>query len=453
MFAQENRGCATARPPRFFAPISGSGSWTSADATKEVRLGRGLRMTGPAARVPSDEELRWITERAVAEIIPQEEFVAALRSGRALRLKMGFDPSAPDLTLGHAVGLRKLRQLQDLGHTVVVIVGDWTARIGDPSGQSRTRPMLTAEQVRENAETYLRQFSKIVDRELTEIRWQSEWFDEFTLTTVVNLAAKFTVAQMLERGDFAERFAAHRPIGIHELFYPLLQAYDSVAVQSDVEFGGTDQTFNLLVGRELQPEFGQKPQSVFTVPLLVGTDGVKMSKSQGNYVALDEPPHEMYGKLMSITDPLIGDYFELLTDLPDDDVAPIRDAVAKGGAGARDAKMRLAREIVGQYHGKQAAEAAEAEFRRVFSEGETPDAPTEFAVQFNGAAEVEIDLSEALVQSGIASSNSDVRRLVSQGAVEVDGKRVRETRLEVRRDAVIRVGKHRFLRIVDASAS
>ena len=268
---------------------------------------------------------------------------------------MGFDPSAPDLTLGHAVGLRKLRQLQDLGHTIVVIVGDWTARIGDPSGQSKTRPMLTADEVKANAETYLRQFSKVVDRELTEVRWQSEWFDEFTLTTVVNLAAKFTVAQMLEREDFATRFAAKKPIGIHELFYPLLQAYDSVAVQADVEFGGTDQTFNLLVGRELQPEFGQQPQSVFTVPLLVGTDGVKMSKSQGNYIALNDPPHDMYGKVMSITDPLVGDYFELLTDVPDEEIAGIREAVEKGGAGARDAKMRLAREIVSQFHGAQEA--------------------------------------------------------------------------------------------------
>jgi tyrosyl-tRNA synthetase len=339
--------------------------------------------------------------------------------------------------------------LQDLGHTVVVIVGDWTARIGDPSGQSKTRPMLTAEQVRENAETYLRQFSKIVDRELTEIRWQSEWFDEFTLTTVVSLAAKFTVNQMLKREDFAQRFNAQKPVGVHELFYPLLQAYDSVAVQADVEFGGTDQTFNLLVGRELQPEFGQKPQAVFTVPLLVGTDGVKMSKSQGNYVALEEPPHEMYGKLMSITDLLVGDYFELLTDEADVAIAEIREAVAKGGARARDAKMRLAREIVGQYHGAEAAEAAEAEFRRVFSERAAPEEAAEFAVSFNGASHIEVDLMEALVQSGVAASKSEVRRLVEQGAVEAGGERVDEPRVRVGKDTVIRVGKHRFLRIVD----
>jgi len=404
------------------------------------------------ARVPSGEELRWITERAVADIIRREEFIGAVTSGRALRLKMGFDPSAPDLTLGHAVGLRKLRQLQELGHTIVVIVGDWTARIGDPSGQSKTRPMLTSQQVKENAETYLRQFSKIVDRELTEIRWQSEWFDEFSLTTIVNLAAKFTVAQMLERGDFAERFAARKPIGIHELFYPLLQAYDSVAVKADVEFGGTDQTFNLLVGRQLQAEFGQKPQAVFTVPLLVGTDGVKMSKSQGNYVALDEPPHEMYGKLMSITDPLVGDYFELLTDIPDEELAAIREAVAEGGTDARDAKMRLAREIVSQFHGADAAAEAEEEFRRVFSKREIPEEAQDLPVAFNGAASVEIDLTDALVSAGVAPSKSEVRRLLSQGAVEANGTPVDSTRVTVGKETMIRVGKHRFVRIVDSES-
>jgi tyrosyl-tRNA synthetase len=408
------------------------------------------RQKAGTARIPSNEELRWITTRAVAEIIPRDDFVAALKSGRALRLKMGFDPSAPDLTLGHAVGLRKLRQLQDLGHTIVVIVGDWTARIGDPSGQSKTRPMLTAGEVKVNAETYLRQFSKIVDRELTEVRWQSEWFDEFTLTTVVNLAAKFTVNQMLKREDFAQRFSAQKPVGIHELFYPLLQAYDSVAVQADVEFGGTDQTFNLLVGRELQPEFGQQPQSVFTVPLLVGTDGVKMSKSQGNYIALNDPPHDMYGKVMSITDPLVGDYFALLTDVPDEEIAGVRKAVEKGGTGARDAKMKLAREIVSQFHSAQAAADAEEEFRRVFSKGESPGEASELPLAFNGATVIDVDLSDALVEAGVVDSKSEVRRLLSQGAVESDGQRVGSPRLSVRKDSIIRVGKHRFLRVVDA---
>jgi tyrosyl-tRNA synthetase len=409
----------------------------------------GARSKAGTARVPTDEDLRWITTRAVAEIIPRHEFIGALTSGRALRLKMGFDPSAPDLTLGHAVGLRKLRQLQELGHTVVVIVGDYTARIGDPSGQSKTRPMLTADEVKVNAETYLRQFSKVVDRELTEVRWQSEWFDEFTLTTVVNLAAKFTVNQMLKREDFAQRFSAQKPVGIHELFYPLLQAYDSVAVQADVEFGGTDQTFNLLVGRELQPEFGQRPQSVFTVPLLVGTDGVKMSKSQGNYIALNDPPHDMYGKVMSITDPLVGEYFELLTDVPDDEIAGVREAVRAGGAGARDAKMRLAHKIVSQFHGAQAAAEADDEFRRVFSQGETPGEAIELRLAFNGLATLEIDLTVELVKVGLAESKSEVRRLISQGAVELDGQRADGPRVNVRQNTIIRVGKHRFLRVVD----
>ncbi|GAG13906.1 unnamed protein product, partial [marine sediment metagenome] len=230
-------------------------------------------MSRAAARVPKDDELRWILRRAVAEAIPEDEFVEALRSGRCLRLKMGFDPSAPDLTLGHAVGLRKLRQLQELGHQVVVIVGDWTARIGDPSGQSQTRPMLTAEEVKANAETYLRQFFMVMDKERTEIRWQSEWFDKFDLETVMRLAARFTVAQILQRQEYSERFAAHKPIGLHEFLYPLLQAYDSVAIEADVEFGGTDQKFNLLVGRDLQEMMGQRPQQCFLVPLLVGTDG------------------------------------------------------------------------------------------------------------------------------------------------------------------------------------
>ncbi|TEU01783.1 MAG: tyrosine--tRNA ligase, partial [Dehalococcoidia bacterium] len=291
--------------------------------------------------------MRRITTRAVAEIVPHQEFVDGLRSPPpgGLRLKMGFDPTKPVITLGWAVGLRKLRQLQELGHTVVVIIGDWTARIGDPSEESQTRPMLTAEEVQANAQAILRQFYKVLDESRTEIRHQSEWFDEFTLTDVVRLAARFTVAQMLQRDDFAQRYAEHKPIGLHELLYPLLQAYDSVAVKADVEFGGTDQKFNNLVGRELQRMLsaeGGGPagqgQAVFLVPLLVGLDGKqKMSQSLGNYIAIDDPPEEMYGKLMSIPDSLIMDYFELLTDVPDEELTGIRKAVEEGGAEAMDA--------------------------------------------------------------------------------------------------------------------
>ncbi len=412
----------------------------------------------PDARVPTEAELDWITRRAVAEIIPYDEFVKALKSGRSLRLKMGFDPSAPDLTLGHAVGLRKLRQLQDLGHRVVIIVGDWTARIGDPSGVSKTRPMLTEEQVKANAETYLKQFFRIVDREMTEVRWQSEWFNDFTLTNVVRLAAKFTVAQMLERADFAERFATQKPISIHELLYPLLQAYDSVAVKADVEFGGTDQKFNLMVGRELQPDFDQKPQIVYTVPLLVGTDGeVKMSKSLGNYVAVEDPANEMYGKLMSVPDKLIADYIELLTDISDDDVAAIRESIEKRTANPRDAKMRMAREIVAQFHGEDAADAAEEAFVRTFSKRELPEDVPERKLSFREAlAEAPagnvsgVRLPWLLAHLDLAASVSEANRLVKQRAVEIDGEVVQESSAPLRDGMLIRVGKHRFLRVVDA---
>jgi tyrosyl-tRNA synthetase len=422
----------------------------------------------PDARVPTDAELDWITRRAVAEIIPYDDFVKALKSGRPLRLKMGFDPSAPDLTLGHAVGLRKLRQLQELGHTVVIIVGDWTARIGDPSGQSKTRPMLTEEQVKANAETYLKQFFRIVEREMTEVRWQSEWFNDFTLTNVVRLAAKFTVAQMLERADFAERFATQKPISIHELLYPLLQAYDSVAVKADVEFGGTDQKFNLMVGRELQPDFEQKPQIVYTVPLLVGTDGeIKMSKSLGNYVAVEDPPNEMYGKLMSVPDKQIANYIELLTDVPDAEVAAIHESIAKRTANPRDAKMRMAREIVTAFHGPDAAQAAEDAFVRTFSKRELPEDVRDAQVALRSfgpdaviavgdvpkSKRVFVKMRPLLVALGLAPSTSQALRLIDDGAVEVNGEKVTSPMWHLSDGDVIRVGKHKFVRVVDADGT
>jgi tyrosyl-tRNA synthetase len=418
----------------------------------------------PDARVPTEAELDWITRRAVAEIIPYDDFVRALQSGRSLRLKMGFDPSAPDLTLGHAVGLRKLRQMQELGHTVVIIVGDWTARIGDPSGVSKTRPMLTEEQVKANAETYLKQFFRIVDREMTEVRWQSEWFNDFTLTNVVRLAAKFTVAQMLERADFAERFATQKPISIHELLYPLLQAYDSVAVKADVEFGGTDQKFNLMVGRELQPDFEQRPQIVYTVPLLVGTDGeIKMSKTLGNYVAVEDSPNEMYGKLMSIPDNLIANYIELLTDVPDDEVAAIHESIEKRTANPRDAKMGMAREIVAVFHGEAAAQVAEDAFVRTFSKRELPEDVAVVDLKSFGPDVIylvgDVDLSKLpltvkmrplLVALGLAPSASQAGRLIEDGAVEVNGQRVNKPTWHLSHGDVLRVGKHKFVRIVDS---
>jgi tyrosyl-tRNA synthetase len=410
-------------------------------------------MSKATARVPKDDELRWILRRAVAEAIPEDEFVEALRSGRCLRLKMGFDPSAPDLTLGHAVGLRKLRQLQELGHQVVVIVGDWTARIGDPSGQSQTRPMLTAEEVKANAETYLRQFFMVVDRERTEIRWQSEWFDKFDLETVMRLAARFTVAQILQRQEYSERFAAHKPIGLHEFLYPLLQAYDSVAIEADVEFGGTDQKFNLLVGRDLQEMMGQRPQQCFLVPLLVGTDGtMKMSKSLGNYIALEDPPQEMYGKVMSLPDDVMMDYYELVTDVPDKEVAEIGEALRTRSVNPMELKMRLAREIVGQFHSDEAAQAAEEEFTRVFREREAPEEPEVHEVHFGQVTDSDgrTNLARLLARLGVVPSRSEAKRLIGQGAVEIDGKVTTTDVVELTDGMVLRVGKRRFLRIVDA---
>jgi tyrosyl-tRNA synthetase len=410
-------------------------------------------MSKATVRVPKDDELRWILHRAVAETIPEDEFVAALTSGRRLRLKMGFDPSAPDLTLGHAVGLRKLRQLQDLGHQVVVIVGDWTARIGDPSGQSQTRPMLTAEEVRANAETYLRQFFMVVGRERTEIRWQSEWYDKFDLETVVRLAARFTVAQMLQRQEYSERFAAHKPIGLHEFLYPLLQAYDSVAVEADVEFGGTDQKFNLLVARDLQEMMGQRPQQCFLVPLLVGTDGtMKMSKSLGNYIALEDPPQEMYGKVMSLPDGVMMDYYELVTDVPDKELAEIGEALRTRSVNPMEVKMRLAREIVAQFHNEDAAQAAEADFTRVFRERELPEEPEVHEVHFGQVTDSQgrTSLARLLADLGAVASRSEARRLIRQGAVEIGGKVATTDVVELRDGMVLRVGKRRFLRIVNA---
>ena len=405
-------------------------------------------------RIPSDEELRRITERGVAEIVPHDEFVSALKAGKHLRLKQGFDPTRPVITLGWTVGLRKLRLLQDLGHTVVVIIGDWTARIGDPSGKSETRPMLTEEEVRANSEAILEQFFKILDPAHTEIRRQTDWFDKFLLADVVRLSSRFTIAQILQRDDFSQRFAEHTPIGIHELMYPLLQAYDSYAIEADVEFGGTDQKFNNLVGRELQRMMGQKAgpaglgQAVFLVPLLVGLDGrKKMSQSLDNYVSIEQPPNDMYGKLMSIPDTLIGDYFELLTDVPDGDLVSIRASIDKRSANPMEHKRRLAHDIVGQFHGAAAADAAQAEFSRVFSAGAQPDEVAEYGISFTGDTET-VDIPELLATSGVVPSKGEARRLVQQGAVEADGARVVELRWPVRNGTVLRVGKHRFLRIV-----
>ena len=401
------------------------------------------------------ETLDAIVSRGVSDIISRDEFIRLLQSGRPLRLKMGFDPSRPDIHLGHVVGLRKLRQLQDLGHQVILIVGDWTAQIGDPSGQSATRPMLTHEQVMENAQSYLRQFFKVVDQDRTQVVEQSEWFGKFTLADVIGLTGRFTVAQFLQRADFAQRYAEQRPIALTEMLYPLLQAYDSVAIESDVEFGGTDQMFNLLVGRELQGMMGQTPQQCFMMPILVGTDGVqKMSKSLGNYVAVDEAPSDMYGKIMSIADGQVVRYYELLTDLPAAALADVRRDLAQGSVNPMEHKKRLAWDITSQFHDADAADAAQAGFERVVQGRGLPDDMPEYSqeaiIKSSGG-----NLLRMLVDVGLASSVSDARRLMSQNAIEVihpDGTR---TPLIVGKGAdinpgdVIRAGRRRFVRITE----
>jgi len=388
-------------------------------------------------------EIKRLLKRGVAETIVESELIKLLESGKPLRLKQGFDPSCPDIHLGHVVGLRKLRQLQEKGHRVVLIVGDWTAQIGDPSGESVTRPMLSAEEVRANAQTYMKQFFKVVDKDKTEVRWQSEWFSKFGLEDVIRLTSKFTVAQVMAREDFEKRYSSGRPIALTELLYPLLQAYDSVAIKADVEFGGTDQKFNCLVGRELQQMMGQPPQQVFLVPLLVGTDGSqKMSKSLGNYIGVDEPPEEMYGKAMSIPDGLIIDYLELVTDVPDEEIAEFKEQMANQSVNPMVVKKRLAYEIVAQFHGAQAAREAEDHFNRVFQKRQAP----EEVVDLNAFISTGVTLTAVLTEAGLTKSRSEARRLLAQGAIEIDGETVTEdmNMANIGKGRKIKVGKRRF---------
>ena len=390
-----------------------------------------------------------VLKRGVEEIIIEKEFVEKLDSGKSLRLKMGFDPSAPDIHLGHAVGLRKLRQLQELGHKVVLIVGDWTAQIGDPSGRSQTRNMLSAEEVNANAQTYLDQFFKIVDRDRTEIRLQSEWFGPFSLANVIELTSKFTVAQILARDDFAKRFNENQPIAITELLYPLLQAYDSVAIKSDVEFGGSDQRFNLLVGRELQQSEGMKPQQCFIMPLLPGTDGVqKMSKSLGNYIGIDEPANEIFGKVMSIPDSMIGHYYEWLTDVPTKEVSEIKQSLENDSADAMDLKKRVAKLLVSEYHDTDSAETAQTFFEKTIQGNELPDDIQEYNLKTD-LSQKGLRLSNILTNSGITSSTGEARRLIEQGAIKLDNETV-TSNLDSNElsKGVLRIGRRRYLRLI-----
>ena len=417
-------------------------------------------MTSPGKISPSD--LETVTTRGVSEIISREEFVKLLQSGKKLRLKMGFDPSRPDIHLGHVVGLRKLRQLQDLGHQVILIVGDWTAQIGDPSGQSATRTMLSHEQVLENAKSYLRQFFKVVDESRAKVIYQSEWFGKFDLAKVIELTGRFTVAQFLQRADFAQRFADQKPIAITELLYPLLQAYDSVAIESDVEFGGTDQMFNLLVGRELQGMMGQTPQQCFMMPILVGTDGVmKMSKSLDNYVAVDEDPVDMYGKLMSVSDDQIMSYFEYLTDVPMTELADISKELASNSLNPMEPKKRLAWDVTRQFHDSDAADAAQAHFERVVQGRDIPSDIPEISLASLHAQGIisdnQVRVDDLMLAAGLAPSKAQVKRLLAQGAVErtsQDGDPQPVTGSDagylLQAGDLLKVGKRRFVRLTDS---
>ncbi len=386
-----------------------------------------------------------LLHRGVAEIIVEEELLSHLNAGRKLRLKQGFDPSCPDIHLGHVVGLRKLRQFQELGHQVVLIVGDWTAQIGDPSGRSVMRPMLTAEEVKINAQTYMEQFFKVVDEDKTEVRWQSEWFGDFRLDNVISLTSKFTVAQLLAREDFNNRFNSGRPIAITELLYPLLQGYDSVAIESDVEFGGTDQKFNCLVGRELQQMMGQQQQQVFMVPILVGTDGVqKMSKSLGNYIGVTDLPNDMFGKVMSVPDDLLASYFELITDVPDAEIERFSEQMREGSLNPMEVKKRLGIEIVKQFHGAEAAAEAQQCFTRVFQKGGVPDDAE--IIKLVPEKTSRSTLTVELTRAGLTASRAEAKRLLAQGAIEIDGQRVEDDldMSTVDCGKIIKVGKRRF---------
>lgn len=408
------------------------------------------------SRLVKDFKKQWETiTRGVAEIVPEEELAQKLKRSleqdRPLKVKLGLDPTAPDIHLGHTVVLHKLRQFQELGHDVVLILGDFTSRIGDPSGRSETRKQLTEEQIMENVATYKEQVGKIIDLERASVVFNSSWLAPLTFAEVIELASKYTVARMLERDDFARRYREGLPIGVHEFLYPLMQAYDSVALHADIELGGTDQKFNLMVGRDLQREFGQEPQVAVMVPILEGLDGVqKMSKSLGNYIGISEPPGEIYGKTMSLPDELIVRYFELVTPLDLEEVRRIKNNLASGVLHPRDAKMRLARELVALFHGEKAAEDAEREFVAVFQRREMPEDMPEVTL---GRSDLDenggIWLPKLMVRAGLVESTSAGKRMIIQGGVKVNGEKVTDpdSPVTVEDGMIVQVGKRKFARI------
>ena len=388
-----------------------------------------------------------LLKRGTHEILLEDELEKKLASGRTLRIKAGFDPTAPDLHLGHSVLLTKMRQFQDLGHEVIFLIGDFTGRIGDPTGKNVTRKPLTEEEVKVNAQTYKEQVFKILDPEKTEVRFNAEWFSAMSAADMIELAGQSTVARMLERDDFDKRYSAGQPISLHEFLYPLVQGYDSVALEADVELGGTDQKFNLLMGREVQKHFGQSPQVVMTMPLLEGLDGVqKMSKSLGNYVGVDDSPGAMFNKLVSMPDSLMWRYFELLSLKPNEEIEALKRDV-EAGANPRDIKMVLARELIGRYHGEEAAANAHRSAGNQLAEGELPEDLPEVEVDFEGSAQAPI--AAVLNRSGLANNSAQAKDMLGNGRVKVDGEVVeRDHMLETGKSYVIQAGKKRYARVI-----
>ncbi|MDH5517357.1 MAG: tyrosine--tRNA ligase [Gammaproteobacteria bacterium] len=395
----------------------------------------------------SVEESLNIIKRGSDEILVEAELVEKLKTGRALRIKAGFDPTAPDLHLGHTVLINKLRQFQDLGHEVMFLIGDFTGMIGDPTGKSTTRPPLTRDDVLENAKSYEQQIFKILDPAKTLVLFNSSWMNEMSPADMIQLTAKHTVARMLERDDFNKRYKSGQSIAIHEFLYPLVQGYDSVAMKADVELGGTDQKFNLLVGRQLQEAYGQKPQTVLTMPILEGLDGVqKMSKSLGNYIGIDEAPDEMFGKLMSISDDLMWRYFELLSFRPESDIAAYKQQI-EAGTNPRDIKFILCEEIVSRFHDQAAAEQAQKNFIARFQKGAMPDDIKEVTVN---ALDGKMGIANLLKEAGLESSTSNAMRMIRQGAVKIDGNKIDDTKLIIDAGSearIYQVGKHKFAKV------
>lgn len=400
---------------------------------------------------PINEQMD-VIKRGVAEIIPEDDLVRKLqrsiKTKKPLRVKLGCDPSRPDLHLGHSVVLRKLRQFQDLGHEAILIIGDFTGMIGDPSGRTKTRPSLTLEETRQNGQSYFEQATKILSSKKVRMFYNSEWLAKMNFADVIRLASKYTVARMLERDDFSERYKAGEPLSIHEFLYPLAQAMDSVAIEADVELGGTDQKFNLLVGRDIQREYNLEPQVIVTTPILPGTDGVeKMSKSLDNYIGINEPPKEIYGKTMRIPDTLIYTYFELTTDVSNKELAEIKQQLESRSVNPRDLKRRLARTLVTLYHGEKAAQKAEEEFDRIFIEKSLPDEVEEYRLSPENGMQTVVSL---MTEARLVPSKSEARRLVEQGGVSIDGERVTDSNAAIpnKKEFVLKVGKRKFLKVI-----